>query len=259
MHKSKPIIKIIYLIILTLMCVLLVIPAKAMQKDTVYIYKYGDFLFEASGLMKVDFIVKEKASKKNIITADTMVKDSDNITCITITGNPSNKRISKGDTLYNDANYTILGDATVRIGMGIFKRYSLKYHFFMFNIPIYKGKLAPPDFKTDPGALMFRTQIKEQCKSEKINFAGHYTVVELGCGTECIDIAIADRITGEIHYRDISYGKDEGFWGVDHKANSRLFIENSFDLMDHPGYTLLREYERLKLLEWTGSKLKRLP
>jgi len=129
----------------------------------------------------------------------------------------------------------------------------------MFRTSVYKGKLAPPDFKTDPGALIFRTQIKRQCKSENINFAGHFTVIEWGCGTECIDIAIVDRITGEIHYSDISYGTDEGFWGTEHKANSRLFIENSYNLMDHPGYKLVRKYERLKLFEWTGSKLIRLP
>ena len=230
-----------------------------MQKDTVYIYKYGDFLFEASGLMKVDFIVKGKAPKNKIIKADTTIKDSDNIIWITITGNPSNKRTSKGDTLYNDTKYTILGDATAGIGMEIFKRYFPRYHFSTFKTPVYKGKLAPPDFNTDDAAKLYRTVIKRQCKSAGINFAGHFTVVEWGCGTECINIAIVDRITGEIHYSDISYGADEGFYGTDHKANSSLFIENAYNLTVHPGYTLVRKYAQLKLFEWTGSKLKKLP
>ncbi len=202
------------------------------QKDTVIIYKYGSFLFEASDTMKVDFIVK---------------------------GSPLKQRISKGDTLYHDSKYIILGDASKRIGMGIYKRYKLKYKFESFKTSIYKGKLAAPDFTSDPSAKFYKTMIKTQCKAQGVNFAGHYTVIEWGCGTECENIAVVDRLNGRIYYTTIPYGGDEGYYGTKYKANSRMLIANSFNLDDHKGYALIRDYERIRILEWTGLGFKKLP
>jgi len=203
----------------------------AIQKDTVY--KHGDFLFETSDNMKVDFIVKGPLLKR---------------------------KTSKGDTLYHDAKYTILGDRDKLTGMGVYKKYRLKHKFSEYQTQVYKGKLALPDFKTDPSAKLYKTQIKNQCKSQGINFAGHYTVIEWGCGTECENIAIVDRISGAIYYSNIPYNiNDEGFFGTKYRPDSRMMIMNSFNLDDHKGYELVRDYERTKVMEWTGSGFKKLP
>jgi hypothetical protein len=219
-------------IIIFLCCLLNVFDASAQQNDTTIINKYGDFLFESSAPMKVDLIVK---------------------------GKPVAPRISKGDTLYHDSKYTILGDREDFVGMGVYKKYQTKYQFSMFKVPVYKGKLAAPNFKTDPAALMYRTNIKEQCKSQGINFSGHFTVVEWGCGTECENIAIVDRINGEIYYSTIPYGADEGYYGTKYRADSKLIILNSFNLEDHKGYELWREYGRTRLCVWKGNDFKNLP
>lgn len=203
-----------------------------MQKDTTY--KFGDFLFEANDTMKVDFITKGKVFKH---------------------------RMSKGDTLYHDSKYLILGDRSKLTGMGVYRKYRSKYKFPMFKVQnVYKGKLAAPDFKTDPGAKLYKTQIKNQCKARGVNFAGHYTVIEWGCGTECENIAIVDRITGVIYYSSMPYTQgDEGFYGIKYKQDSNIMIMNSYNLEDHEGYVLVRDGQRTKIMQWMGLEFKKLP
>ena len=61
---------------------------------------------------------------------------------------------------------------------------------------IYRGKPAPP--KLDHDQRMFRTVIRRGAKSE-IQFAGHYTVPQFGCGTECSAFYIVDSINGQVY------------------------------------------------------------
>lgn len=61
---------------------------------------------------------------------------------------------------------------------------------------IYKGTPAPP--KLDHDQEMFRTVIRRGSKSE-VQFAGHYTVPQFGCGAECSAFAIVDSITGKVY------------------------------------------------------------
>lgn len=55
-----------------------------------------------------------------------------------------------------------------------------------------------PDFSTNPKRLEFKTVITEGVKNNWPNFAGHYILIEWGCGTGCQDGVIVDANTGAI-------------------------------------------------------------
>jgi hypothetical protein len=61
----------------------------------------------------------------------------------------------------------------------------------------FRGKPAPAVL-VRPIEQRFRTVLREGAKDGP-NFAGHYTVVEWGCGTECFQAAIVDAETGRVY------------------------------------------------------------
>jgi len=74
-----------------------------------------------------------------------------------------------------------------------------KGEFSFRNYPvqeIYKGKPAPAN-PASPRARKFKTRIKLGAK-EGPNFAGHYTIVLWGCGSDCSGVAIVDAKTGQV-------------------------------------------------------------
>jgi hypothetical protein len=62
---------------------------------------------------------------------------------------------------------------------------------------IYRGTPALPKL-VNPDQRTFRTMIRRGAKNH-VEFAGHYTVPEWGCGTECFQLAIVDSITGKVY------------------------------------------------------------
>src|SRR5688572_10209575 len=64
--------------------------------------------------------------------------------------------------------------------------------FESYPADVYAGKPAPLNLRSHPMARMFRTRIREQLQEEGINFAGHYTIAVMGCGTGCSTTAIVD-------------------------------------------------------------------
>lgn len=64
---------------------------------------------------------------------------------------------------------------------------------------IYRGRPAAPDVTSDPESRMFRTMIRMGAKRGP-NFAGHYTIVEWGCGAGCRMIAIVDAASGKVFH-----------------------------------------------------------
>jgi hypothetical protein len=84
---------------------------------------------------------------------------------------------------------------------------------------------SPPagvDLRSAPGARRYRTRLTEGAK-EGPNFAGHYTVVEWGCGSPCWQFAIIDARTGQILLYDPKafYIRPPLF-----RRDSRLLIED---------------------------------
>lgn len=60
---------------------------------------------------------------------------------------------------------------------------------------IYRGAPAKPILSKEQRG--FRTRIREGAKAE-VQFAGHYTVVGIGCGTSCSFFYVVDSISGKV-------------------------------------------------------------
>jgi len=118
-----------------------------------------------------------------------------------------------------------------------FQRYAVK--------DIYKGKAATPVLRT-PGDRQFRTRIRAG-SAKGANFAGHYTLIILGCGTQCSSFLIVDARTGRV-FADAQ--KEYTCWPY-HRIDSRLLVT---DVCSGPAETnCSRDY-----WEWTGTELKLL-
>lgn len=84
---------------------------------------------------------------------------------------------------------------------------------------IYHGVPAPVELDSHPQARQFRTRLSEGAKHGP-NFAGHYTVVEWGCGTNCQQLAVVDARSGRVS----DWLTSE--LGSDYRLDSRLLIKN---------------------------------
>jgi hypothetical protein len=87
---------------------------------------------------------------------------------------------------------------------------------------VYKGKPAAVDLGSHKDARTFRTRLREGA-AKGPNFAAHYTVIQIGCGTMCQLIAVVDSRNGKVHTplpRPASLG-------VAHRLDSRLLIVNT--------------------------------
>ena len=62
---------------------------------------------------------------------------------------------------------------------------------------VYKGASAPVDLHSNPEAMTYRTRLREGAK-HKPNFAGHYIVVDWGCGSNCQVYMLIDAISGRV-------------------------------------------------------------
>lgn len=199
------------------------------------IYKIGAFLFEAKKNAKFELLPIEQKPKL----------------------------YTKGDTLFSDNQTVILGDFNEIVSRGIYKKFTFKSKFDDFKVdPIYSGPLASPDFNTDPGAKYFKTIIKEVCLDVGVNFAGHYTIVEWGCGTMCQQMAIVDRISGKIIYSQIPFDTLDGHAGSKYKIDSRMLIINTEALSEfegyEPGYRRLDSWLDPAVYEIIDGRLERI-
>ena len=88
--------------------------------------------------------------------------------------------------------------------------------------PVYKGISARPRLTT-PTQRMFRTVLRNGARKGS-NFAGHYTVVEWGCGSDCVEYAVVDALTGKVYDRDMPPTNDDYACGLLYKPDSTLFV-----------------------------------
>ena len=119
----------------------------------------------------------------------------------------------------------------------------------------FHGKPAPP-ILTTKSQKMFRSAIREAA-AKGLNFAGHYTIAEWGCGSGCMSIVIIDAVTGKVFaapFRILSMPlpETEGgheYQGAVYQLNSRLLIADGC-----PEETNCGTY----YYEWSDNKFKRL-
>jgi hypothetical protein len=69
-----------------------------------------------------------------------------------------------------------------------------------YSVRVWRGKAAPLDLQSHPLARKFRTRLRAEMKSEGMNFAGHYTLATMGCGTGCSINAIIELRTGKAYF-----------------------------------------------------------
>jgi hypothetical protein len=131
---------------------------------------------------------------------------------------------------------------------------SAKFEYEQFEEKIiFKGRPVEPNLVTHKDARTYRTVLKRQSK-EGPNFAGHYTIVRIGCGTSCAKIAVVDAETGHVYFpENVHYVFWAGWWhepyGPEFRLTSRLLIVygkvNSEDAPYGVSY-----------FEWTGMEFK---
>jgi hypothetical protein len=68
--------------------------------------------------------------------------------------------------------------------------------FESYQVAVWRGRVAPLNLRSHSLARLYRTLIREQVREEGVNFAGHYTLASVGCGTGCSTTAIVDARTG---------------------------------------------------------------
>ena len=169
------------------------------------------------------------------------------------------KLLHKNDSLQNENFHRIasFNDTVVLAkfedleNTEVYKKITFNNSFEKYSVPIYKGELKDPDFKTNPDAKSFITRIKEGCKGG-VNFAGHYTLIYWGCGTACQYGVVVDRKTGEIFNGYLSS------LGSQFKADSKLIIFNAEIENKKSKYIELDKFSSVKIKTWEEKEFKSL-
>jgi hypothetical protein len=100
---------------------------------------------------------------------------------------------------------------------------SHSYPFARFPVHrLYRGKPAQPKLTT-PTQREFRTVLRNGAKKGP-NFAGQFTVVEWGCGSNCVVFAVIDARTGKVFDNDMPLINDEYPCGLSYRVESTLFV-----------------------------------
>ena len=86
-------------------------------------------------------------------------------------------------------------------------------------VETFDGTPAQVNLASHPDANMFRTRLAEIPPYET-RFAGHYRIVEIGCGTACQSIWAVDLIDGSV------YSLFTASSGVAYRPDSRLIVKN---------------------------------
>lgn len=117
-------------------------------------------------------------------------------------------------------------------------------HYKIKETDVMKDAPQPVDFSSYKGAKTYQTRLREGAKAGP-NFAGHYTVVSFGCGTQCQDNWVIDEQTGKI------IDRFESVIGSKYELDSTLLIINPPDedfkksYEEHPEQPLLGEMETI--------------
>lgn len=82
------------------------------------------------------------------------------------------------------------------------------------ELPSFTGKTKEFEY--------FRTRISEEML-EGPNFAGHYSVIQLGCGTTCTFVLIGNNKTGDILTIDKG-GENTPYLELEYRLDSRLLV-----------------------------------
>src|SRR5256885_2849960 len=117
----------------------------------------------------------------------------------------------------------------------------------------FTSKPAPVNVHSHPKARLFRTQLRDGIVREGVNFAGHYSIITWGCGSDCRIVAIVDGRTGDVYFAPFTVST-----GADFRVTSRLFIANPSEIERYLlGEPMLDVYEPGWYV-WTRNRLVRI-
>jgi hypothetical protein len=113
----------------------------------------------------------------------------------------------------------------------------------------FAGTPAPADLGSRPWAREFRTVLRAGAAAGP-NFAGAYTIVLWGCGTQCQRWAVVDARTGRVHGHPF-----DAELGVDFRRDSRLVAVNPL----RPDETPSPWRPAPAYFAWDGREMVRVP
>ncbi|MBT7348798.1 hypothetical protein HN858_03940 [Candidatus Falkowbacteria bacterium] len=102
---------------------------------------------------------------------------------------------------------------------------------------------SPLDLNSHPVGIKFKT-ILTNAYDGSPNFAGHYTVVDYGCGANCQRFVIIDNITGIIYQTNEFVSE----LGIDFQLESNLLIVNPSSTLDL--YRIDNENRKRNMAVW---------
>lgn len=109
----------------------------------------------------------------------------------------------------------------------------------------FQGVPAKVDFKSRPGSKLFFTRLTNGA-AKGPNFAGAYTVVGWGCGTNCVSYSVVSAETGKISEFLSSCG------AASYQLDSALLIINPPPISYYPRGCTTR------YLKWNGTEFEKL-
>ncbi|WP_159078572.1 hypothetical protein [Sphingobium yanoikuyae] len=112
----------------------------------------------------------------------------------------------------------------------------------------YNGPIVYPDFRgRDRAYSSFRTRIIDGMMNGP-NFSGHYSIIEIGCGTSCMIAYVADISTGKVY--DFPYGGEQYYMMSLKYSSTKNFTEVQW--IENLEYCIKEN------LKWTGSTFVKL-
>lgn len=127
---------------------------------------------------------------------------------------------------------------------------SQSWPFHEYPAAVFRGRPARPKLDT-PIAKEHATRISIAAL-EGPNFAGHYRVVDWGCGSSCGVYVIVDEQSGKVFAPpEISKGVDLGVAGPEFRVDSSLMVIAS---CAEPKVYGLKNCKR-RFYRWDGSRL----
>ena len=197
---------------------------------------------------KTDIQQKESQIDTLLNTADYLIF-GDKLAKVKVVNENEVDNFPTFEILFGYRNDVIIGENIDNDNVKIYKKYQPQTSFKNYPADIYVGKLADPDFSTDPDSKRFITRIKNEC-ANGINFAGQYTLVTWGCGSPCQSGVVVDRKTGKI------FGGYGTALGSEFKKDSKMIIRNVGAIDTTTNLIEVCAYCEVNHEIWTGTEFK---
>lgn len=135
------------------------------------------------------------------------------------------------------------------------------FKFSDYAVPVYKGKMVNEIRRDNAYAKLYKTRLTSDMKENGVNFAGHYSLVRIGCGLDCGTVGIVDVKTGKVYhdkwlkafssfflYPDVNYSTNDEI--IEYRKDSRLLmIKGVYDSGERGQFWLEFKNGRLHLLK----------